>query len=82
VRDATESRDMMLAVLENKPGAPRETVVLNAGAALYAANRVEDIASGIKRAREVIESGAARAKVDEFVRVTRRLGGATTKSGA
>jgi len=78
VRDAQESRDMLLAVLENKPGAPRETVVLNAGAALYAANLAPDIASGIKRAREVIESGAARAKVDEFVRVTRKLGGGTT----
>jgi len=76
VRSATESRDVMLAVLENKPGAPRETVVLNAGAALYAANAAPDIASGIKRAREVIESGAARAKVDEFVRVTKKLGGA------
>ena len=76
VRDATESRDMMLSVLENKPGAPRETVVLNAAAALYAANLVKDIAGGILLARKTIETGAARAKLDEFVRVTKRLGGA------
>jgi len=76
VRDATESRDMMLSVLENKPGAPRETVVLNAAAALYAANLVKDIAGGIILARKTIETGAARAKVDEFVRVTKRLAAA------
>jgi anthranilate phosphoribosyltransferase len=75
VRDADESREMLLAVLDNKPGAPRETVVLNAGVALYAANIAPNIADGIVRARETIESGAARAKVDEFVRVTRRLAG-------
>ena len=68
-----ESREMLLSVLENKPGAPRETVVLNAGAALYAANVVPGIAGGIERAREALASGAARAKLDEFVRVTRRL---------
>jgi len=74
VRDAPASRDMILSVLENTPGAPRETVILNAGAALYAANIAPDIATGIKRAREAIENGSARAKVDDFVRATRRLG--------
>jgi anthranilate phosphoribosyltransferase len=73
VRDAAESAAMLLSVLENHPGAPRETVVLNAAAALYAANIVPDIPSGIKRARESIETGAARKKVDEFVRITQKL---------
>ncbi len=76
VRDSDESREVLLSALENKPGAPRETVVLNAGVALYAANVAPSIADGIVRAREVIESGAARAKVDEFVRVTQRRGAA------
>lgn len=76
VSGADESREVLLSVLENKPGAPRETVVLNAGVALYAANVAPSIADGIARAREVIESGAARAKVDAFVRVTQRLGAA------
>jgi len=73
VRDAAESAAMLLSVLENTPGAPRETVVLNAAAALFAANLVPGIPAGIKRAREAIETGAARAKVDEFVRATQRL---------
>jgi anthranilate phosphoribosyltransferase len=75
VRDAAESRGMLLAVLENRPGAPRETVVLNAGVALYVANVVPGIAEGIARAREAIENGSARAKVDAFVRVTQGLAG-------
>jgi len=45
--------------------------VLNAGAALYAANLADSISDGIKRAREAIASGAARAKLDQFVNFTR-----------
>ncbi len=74
VADSTESKDMVLEALDNKEGTPREIVMLNAGAGLYAANRVDSIAEGIKLARETIASGAARAKLDEFVAYTRRFG--------
>ncbi|MDP1606325.1 MAG: anthranilate phosphoribosyltransferase [Rhodocyclaceae bacterium] len=70
VADATESKAMLLAALENQPGAAREIVVFNAGAALYAANLVADIGVGIALARKTIESGAARKKVDQFVAFT------------
>ncbi len=73
VADAAESRLMLLAALDDTPGAAREIVVLNAGAALYAANIAESIADGIVLARKAIASGAARAKLDEFVAVTQRL---------
>jgi anthranilate phosphoribosyltransferase len=73
VADATESRLMLLAALDDTPGAAREIVVLNAGAALYAANIAESIADGIALARKAIASGAARAKLDEFIAVTQRL---------
>jgi anthranilate phosphoribosyltransferase len=73
VADAAESRLMLLAALDDTPGAAREIVVLNAGAALYAANIAESIADGIAAARKAIASGAARAKLDEFVAVTQRL---------
>jgi anthranilate phosphoribosyltransferase len=72
VADAGESRAMMLEALGNREGTAREIVVLNAGAALYAANRAASIADGVTRAREVIASGAARAKLDEFVAYTRQ----------
>lgn len=74
VADAMESKEMVLEALANVPGTPREIVVLNAGTALYAANVVESIEAGIERAREAIASGAARAKLDEFVRATRQFG--------
>jgi len=73
VGSAEESKAMLLGVLENKPGAAREVVCLNAGAALYVANLADSIGDGIARAREAIASGAARAKVDAFVRRTREF---------
>jgi anthranilate phosphoribosyltransferase len=73
VSDAHESKEVLLQALENKAGPAREIVVLNAGAALYAANIAASIADGIVRAREVIASGAARARVDEFVGFTRKF---------
>ncbi|MDP2751893.1 MAG: anthranilate phosphoribosyltransferase [Rhodocyclaceae bacterium] len=73
VADAQESKTMLLHALENQPGTAREIVTLNAGAALYAANLVSNIGAGIALARETLASGAARAKVDEFVQFTRRF---------
>jgi anthranilate phosphoribosyltransferase len=76
VESAEESKAMLVGALENRPGTARDVVVLNAGAALYAANRVASIGEGLERARQVIASGAARAKLDEFVAFTRQFGGA------
>jgi anthranilate phosphoribosyltransferase len=71
VESVEQSITMMRGVLDNQPGPARDVVVFNAGVALYAANRVASIGEGIALAREVIESGAARAKLDEFLRFTR-----------
>ena len=73
VADARESKEMVFEALGNKEGTAREIVVLNAGAALYSANIAGSISDGIARAREAIASGAARAKLDEFVNFTRRF---------
>ena len=73
VADAEESKQMLLGVLDNKPGAPREIVALNAGTALYTANVVDSIGAGIAKAREVLASGAARAKLDAFVACTKKF---------
>ncbi len=74
VADAAESKAMMFEALENKPGTPREIVTLNAGAALYAANLADSVGDGIAKAREVIASGAARKKLDDFVAFTKKFG--------
>ena len=73
VSGAAESKEMVLEALADTPGTPREIVTLNAGAALYAANIADSVADGIARAREAIASGAARAKLDQFVAFTRRF---------
>jgi len=73
VENAQESKEMVFSALANTEGAAREIVVLNAGTALYAANVAESIPQGIALAREAIASGAARAKLDEFVRFTQAI---------
>lgn len=77
VADARESKERVLEVLDNTPGAARDIVSLNAGAALYAAGVVADVGQGIARAREAIASGAARAKLEQFVQITQKLAGKT-----
>ncbi len=69
-----DSRQMLLGALADEPGPARDIVLLNAGATLYAANVADSIGEGIERAREAIRSGAARAKLDQFVATTRSLG--------
>jgi anthranilate phosphoribosyltransferase len=73
VETPEQSRAMLMGVLENQPSPARDIVMLNAGVALYAANVVADIPAGIARAREVLASGAAKAKLDQLVTVAQRL---------
>src|SRR5438874_3133075 len=73
VADAAESKEMVLEALSNVEGTPREIVVLNAGVALYAAEVAASISEGIEAARAAIASGAAKAKLDQFVATTRKL---------
>ncbi|MDE2617508.1 MAG: anthranilate phosphoribosyltransferase [Burkholderiales bacterium] len=68
------SRAMLMGVLDRQPGAARDIVLLNAGAALYAANVVDSMAAGITRARDAVDSGAAKAKLEQLVTVAHRLG--------
>ena len=74
VETAQESLALMRQVLDNQAGAARDIVVLNAGAALYAANVAGDIREGIAKARQALESGAARAKLEELVNTSKILG--------
>lgn len=73
VGSAEESKARVLEALDNRTGAARDIVLLNAGAALYAADVVASIQAGIDTAREALASGAARAKLDAFVRATNQL---------
>ena len=73
VETPEESVAMLRAVLDNQPGAAKDIVLLNAGAALYAANVVNSIGDGIERAREALASGAAKAKLAQFIAFTQQV---------
>jgi len=73
VENPEQSKARVLEALENRAGAARDIVALNAGAALYASGRVDSIAAGIDAAKAALESGAARAKLNQFIAATRRL---------
>ena len=72
VETAEQSKAMLLGVLDNQSGAAKDIVILNAGAALYAANVCDSMQAGFERARVAIESGAAKAKLEQLVVATNR----------
>ncbi|WP_426197571.1 anthranilate phosphoribosyltransferase [Massilia sp. DWR3-1-1] len=74
VADATASKAKMMEALNGEPGPAYDIVALNAGTALYAAGVASSIEEGLGKARAAIESGAARARLAQFVDVTQRLG--------
>ncbi len=73
VETPAQSMAMLRAVLADEPGPARDIVLLNAGVALYAANRAATIAAGIEMARDALASGRAAAKLDAFVAITQAL---------
>ncbi len=73
VETPEESMAMLLGVLDNEPGAPKDIVMLNAGVALYAANVADSMVAGVELARAAIESGAAKAKLQQLVARSKEL---------
>lgn len=74
VANTEESKVRVLEALRGEPGPAYDIVALNAGTALYAAGVCASIEEGLAKARETIASGAALAKLEQFVSVTRQLG--------
>lgn len=66
IKDAEQSKNMVLDVLAGKHGPARDIVLLNAGAAIYVAGIVDSMQAGIVRAAEVIDSGGARHKLEQL----------------
>lgn len=68
--DAMENAQILKSVLSGEAGPKRDVTAMNAGAALYAADKAASIAEGVKMASAILESGAALEKMEEFVRVS------------
>jgi anthranilate phosphoribosyltransferase len=71
VKDATESRARLESVLANDAGPSRDIVILNAAAALYVSGAAASMWDGVAAARDAIATGAARARLDQLVALTR-----------
>ena len=65
---ATENAEITKGILSGRiQGAKRDAVCMNAGAALYIGGKADSIGEGIKLAQQLIDSGAAMKKLEEFV---------------
>ena len=67
VSTVQESKEMILAVLENQAGPALNIVLLNAGATIYVAGLAKSLEAGIEKARKAIASGEAREKLNQYV---------------
>lgn len=72
VKDAGESKAMILHVLAGKPGPARDIVLMNAGAAIYVAGLATSLQDGLAKAALAIDTGAAQNKLDQLIALTAR----------
>ena len=72
--DAVDNARILRDVLEGVHGAPRDTTLMNAAAALLVAGRVADLAEGVAIARASIDDGRALAVLEALIALTSRLG--------
>lgn len=68
--DSAHSLEIIKAVFNNTDGPAKDIVCLNAGAAIYVAGLTTSLASGVKRAQEVIASGAVNEKLQQLIEKT------------
>lgn len=71
VKSPQESLALIREALSGKPGPAHDMLVLNAGAAIYAARVTDSLAAGVEQARAAIAAGAAQKKLQQFVEATR-----------
>lgn len=70
VTNIAEAKAMLLGVLDNQAGAARDIVLLNAGAAIYAAGLTSTLAQGITKAADTLSSGAAKNKLQQLIQTS------------
>ncbi len=76
--DAKTNAEMVRGVLAGRPGAARDVVLLNAGAALFIAGRTPSVRDGIAQAADAIGSGRARRVLEALVTLSHADGGAAS----
>jgi anthranilate phosphoribosyltransferase len=67
----SENAQIALNILNGEKGAKRDVVVLNSAICLYMVYKNNTLRDCVKLAQGIIDSGKARAKLDEFIRFTK-----------
>lgn len=67
INNAQESLAVINAIFDGETGPARDIVVLNAGAAIYAADLATTLANGIEQAQTLIDNGQAKQKLQGFI---------------
>lgn len=71
--DAADNATAIRALLDGAPGAYRDTVLLNTAATLVVADHASSLRDGAEQAQQAIDSGAARARLDQWVSLSQSL---------
>ena len=69
-----ENAATMRRVFQGEPGPVRDMVLLNSGAVLLVGEVSQTLRQGIETAAEIIDGGAALAKLEQLVELSQRLG--------
>jgi anthranilate phosphoribosyltransferase len=75
--EPADNAEVVRAVLDGEAGPARNVSILNAGAAIYVAGGAADLAQGIEKAAQAIDSGSARDVLERLVARSRELSGAS-----
>jgi anthranilate phosphoribosyltransferase len=73
IKNAQESKVMILDVLAGRLGAARDIVLLNAGAAIYTAGLKSNVHEGLEYAAEIIDSGKAASKLQQLIQKSQQV---------
>ena len=71
--DALENAQIIRNILDGREGTRKDMVLFNAGAAFVVAGLDKDLTNGIQRARETIDSGAAKRKLEQLIEFTNNV---------
>ena len=70
--DAAKNAQIVRSIFAGEKGACRDMVVLNAAAALVISGKARDMSEGVRVAEELIDSGAAGKKLEEYITFSRK----------
>ena len=70
VEDADASLKLIQEALDGQEGPAKDIIALNAGAAIYVSGLTNSLTDGVKKAQEILSSGAAHQKLDDLVRMS------------